>query len=98
MVWLEAGLHKMRLEVNGLRRSSSGIEERWVSVQNVAPIIEPIYPVLPVAEGQSISVSGQSTDTASDVSTLVRCWDIDPSMDSDDFGSADDDCDVIGDN
>ena len=98
MVWLEAGLHKMRLEVTDSEGASSGIEERWVSVQNVAPIIEPIPPVLPVAEGQSISVSGQSTDTASDVSTLVRCWDIDPSMDSDDFGSADDDCDVIGDN
>ena len=98
MVWLEAGLHKMRLEVTDSEGASSGIEERWVSVQNVPPTIEPIPPVLPVAEGQSISVSGTSTDTPSDLDTLVRCWDIDPSMDSDDFGSADDDCDVIGDN
>ena len=98
MVWLEAGLHKMRLEVTDSEGASSGIEERWVSVQNVPPTIEPIPPVLPVAEGQSISVSGTSTDTPSDLNTLVRCWDIDPSMDSDDFGSADDDCDVIGDN
>ena len=97
MVWLEAGLHKMRLEVTDSEGASSGIEERWVSVQNVAPTIEPIASVLPVAEGQTISVSGSSSDTASDIDTLVRCWDIDPSMDSDDIGSADDDCDVIGD-
>ena len=98
MVWLEAGLHKMRLEVTDSESASSGIEERWVSVQNVPPTIEPIAQILPVAEGESISVSGSSSDTPSDVETLVRCWDIDPSMDSDDMGSADDDCDVEGDN
>ena len=98
MVWLEAGLHKMRLEVTDSDGASSGVEERWVSVQNVPPTIEPIPSVLPVAEGQTVSVSGTSTDTPSDLDTLVRCWDIDPSMDSDDLGSADDDCDVIGDN
>ena len=98
MVWLEAGLHKMRLEVTDSEGASSGVEERWVSVQNVPPTIEPIPPVLPVAEGQTVSVSGTSSDTPSDVETLLRCWDIDPSMDSDDKGSADDDCDVIGDN
>ena len=98
MVWYEAGLHKMRLEVTDSEGASSGVEERWVNVRNVPPVIEPIPTVLPVAEGQSITVVGSSTDTPSDAGTLVRCWDIDPSMDSDDFGSADDDCDVIGDN
>ena len=98
MVWLESGLHKMRLEVTDSEGASSGVEERWVNVQNLPPTIEPISPVLPVAEGQTISVTGRSSDTPSDVSTLIRCWDIDPSMDSDDIGSADDDCDVTGDN
>ena len=98
MVWYEAGLHKMRLEVTDTEGASSGVEERWVNVRNVPPVIEPIASVLPVAEGQSISLTGSSTDTPSDADSLVKCWDIDPSMDSDDFGSADDDCDVIGDN
>ncbi len=98
MVWLESGLHKMRLEVTDSEGASSGVEERWVNVQNLPPTIEPISPVLPVAEGQTVSVTGRSSDTPSDVSTLIRCWDIDPSMDSDDIGSADDDCDVTGDN
>ena len=98
MVWLEAGLHKMRLEVTDSEGASSGVEERWVSVRNVPPIIEPIPSVLPIAEGQTISVSGSATDTPSDAETLIKCWDIDPSMDSNDIGSADDDCDVVGDN
>ena len=98
MVWEEAGLHKMRLEVSDSEGASSGVEERWVTVNNVPPVIEPLDSVLPVAEGQSITVSGSSTDTPSDIDTLVKCWDIDPSMDSDDFGSADNDCDVVGDN
>ena len=98
MVWLESGLHKMRLEVTDSEGASSGVEERWVNVQNLPPTIEPISPVLPVAEGQTVSVTGRSSDTPSDVSTLIRCWDIDPSMDSNDIGSADDDCDVTGDN
>ena len=98
MTWYEAGLHKMRLEVADSEGASSGVEERWVNVRNVPPVIMPIDSVLPIAEGQSISLSGQASDTPSDLNGLVRCWDIDPSMDSDDIGSADDDCDVIGDN
>ena len=98
MVWQEAGLHKMRLEVSDTDGASSGVEERWVTVNNVPPVIEPLASVLPVAEGQSITVSGSSSDTPSDIDSLVKCWDIDPSMDSDDFGSADSDCDVVGDN
>jgi len=98
MVWQEAGLHKMRLEVSDTDGASSGVEERWVTVNNVPPVIEPLASVLPVAEGQSITVSGSSTDTPSDIDSLIKCWDIDPSRDSDDFGSADSDCDVVGDN
>lgn len=98
MVWHEAGLHKMRLEVADSEGATSGVEERWVSVRNIPPVIEPIPSVLPIAEGQTISVSGSASDTPSDAETLVRCWDVDPSMDSNDIGSADDDCDVVGDN
>jgi len=98
MIWHEAGLHKMRLEITDSEGESSGVEERWISVANVAPTIEPLNQILPIAEGQSISVTGSSSDSSSDQETLIRCWDIDPSMDSNDIGSADDDCDVIGDN
>ena len=76
---------------------ASHIDERWINIHNVPPVIEPLVSLLPIAEGQSITIEGNATDTASDIDSLVRCWDIDPGIDSDDLGGADDDCDVRGD-
>ena len=53
--------------------------------------------MLPIAEGEEIRLTGNATDTPSDYDSLVRCWDVDPGIDSNDIGGADDDCDVIGD-
>jgi hypothetical protein len=97
MLWSEAGLHKIRLQVSDTDGESSAVEERWVNVNNVVPTIEPLDKLLPVAEGQVIKITGSANDTESDVSTLVRCWDVDPGIDSDDYGSASDDCDIRGD-
>ena len=52
---------------------------------------------MPLAEGEEVRLIGNATDTPSDYDTLIRCWDIDPGLDSNDIGGADDDCDVIGD-
>ena len=97
MMWSTSGLHTIRLEVSDTDGDSSIVNERWVNVRNVPPVIEPLVSILPIAEGQSITIIGNATDTPSDKATLVRCWDVDPGIDSDDMGGADDDCDVSGD-
>jgi hypothetical protein len=97
MMWTKAGLHTIRLEVSDTDGESSMINERWVNVRNVPPVIEPLVSILPIAEGQSITITGNATDTPSDQATLIRCWDVDPGIDSNDIGGADDDCDVEGD-
>jgi hypothetical protein len=97
MMWETAGLHRMRLEVSDSEGASSGTYERWVSVANVPPVVQPLEGVLPLAEGEEVRLVGNATDTPSDYDSLVRCWDIDPGLDSNDIGGADDDCDVIGD-
>ena len=97
MQWDTAGLHTIRLEVSDSDGEASLVEERWINIRNVPPVIQPLASLLPIAEGQSISIEGNSTDTQSDVSTLLKCWDIDPGIDSDDLGGADDDCDIAGD-
>jgi hypothetical protein len=97
MMWSTSGLHTIRLEVSDTDGDSSTVNERWVNVRNVPPVIEPLVSILPIAEGQSITITGNATDTPSDKATLVRCWDVDPGIDSDDLGGADDDCDVSGD-
>ena len=97
MQWDTAGLHTIRLEVSDSDGEASLVEERWINIRNVPPVTEPLVSLLPIAEGQSIRIEGNSTDTQSDVDTLVKCWDIDPGIDSDDLGGADDDCDITGD-
>ena len=97
MMWETSGLHRMRLEVSDTDGASSGTYERWVSVANVPPVVQPLEEVLPLAEGEEIRLVGNATDTPSDYDSLVRCWDVDPGRDSNDIGGADDDCDVKGD-
>jgi hypothetical protein len=97
MMWSTSGLHTIRLEVSDEDGEASTINERWVNVRNVPPVIEPLVSILPIAEGQSITITGNATDTPSDQASLVRCWDIDPGVDSNDIGGADDDCDIEGD-
>ena len=97
MMWETSGLHRMRLEVSDSEGASSGTYERWVSVANVPPVVQPLEGVLPLAEGEEVRLVGNATDTPSDYDSLVRCWDIDPGLDSNDIGGADDDCDIIGD-
>ena len=97
MMWETSGLHRMRLEVSDTEGASSGTYERWVSVANVPPVVQPLQQVLPLAEGEEVRLVGNATDTPSDYDTLIRCWDVDPGLDSNDIGGADDDCDVVGD-
>jgi len=97
MQWDTSGLHTIRLEVSDTDGEASRVEERWINIRNVPPTIQPLVSLLPIAEGQSITIEGNSTDTQSDIETLVKCWDIDPGIDSDDMGGADDDCDIRGD-
>ncbi len=90
------GMHVVAMEAiddDGLRtRRANG----WLMVQNVPPEIQPFGSLLPVAEDQVLSITGEYHDTASDIETLHACWDVDPSMNSDSQGSAEDDCDVEG--
>ncbi len=97
MQWSTSGLHTIRLEVSDSDGESSSVNERWINIRNVPPVIQPLVSILPIAEGQEITIVGNSTDTPSDVSTLVKCWDIDPGVDNDGIGGADDDCDFVGD-
>lgn len=97
MSWQTSGLHTIRLDVIDDDGAASSTNERWVNVRNVPPSVQPLDTILPIAEGQSITIIGNSTDTPSDLASLVKCWDVDPGIDSDGQGGASDDCDIIGD-
>ena len=56
--------------------ATSSTNERWVNIRNVPPIVQPLDSILPIAEGQTITITGNSTDTQ-DLASLVKCWDVD---------------------
>ena len=97
-MWTDAGMKTILVKAIDSEGEDSGWVERWVDVQNMEPQIEELPEVMAVAEGQSVSLSGTAWDTVSDMEDLIVCWDIDPGADTDGIGSADDDCDVIGNN
>ena len=98
MVWTDAGMKTVLVKAIDSEGDDSGWVERWVDVQNLEPQIEELPEVMAVAEGQSFTLSGKAWDTPSDMESLIVCWDTDPGADTDGIGSADDDCDVEGEN
>ncbi|MBL6883280.1 MAG: hypothetical protein ISR09_02695 [Candidatus Thalassarchaeum sp.] len=63
-------------------------------VNNIPPTIRPFSQPLPVAEDQTIEISIIVDDTMFDIESLVPCYDLDPSSNSDSIGNASDDCDL----
>ena len=63
MDWETSGLHTIRLDVTDDDGATSATNERWVNIRNVPPVVQPLDSVLPIAEGQSITITGNSTDT-----------------------------------
>lgn len=96
VAWTRSGRNVLQLEVVDDDSQTSGIIEAWIQVENVIPAVEDLPSILPIAEGQSLQVSAVYSDTESDIDNIVACWDVDPSIDSDGAGSADDDCDIVG--
>jgi len=95
-MWTTAGEHRIQVELFDDDGASGGMENRTITVINVPPVVPAIEPPLPIAEDQDVSLSGGATDTASDADNLTLCWDLYPETNTDDNGSADDDCDIEG--
>ena len=81
MSWQTSGLHTIRLDVTDNDGATSSTNERWVNIRNVPPVVQPLDTILPIAEGQSVTITGNSTDTPSDLPSLTKCWDVDPGID-----------------
>ena len=92
----ESGMHTVSLDVYDDDNASTGVVRGWIEVSNVAPWIEPFDDLLPIGEDQILTVTAGFGDSPSDVDSLVACWDLDPMVNSDETGAADDDCDIEG--
>ncbi|RAH14211.1 MAG: hypothetical protein CMB56_006060 [Methanobacteriota archaeon] len=98
VIWPLSGEYTISSDVADDNSMRSPEEVRWIKVQNVEPVVEITSEISDAGESMPITLSGISTDTESDLELLISCWDIDPSVNSDGNGSANDDCDYEGNN
>ena len=94
--WSTKGPHVIVMQAFDDDGETSGTVSGWVMVHNVAPTIEPYENPLPLWEDGRALFTLEYSDSASDMDSLVACWDLDPFINLDQEGSSDDDCDVVG--
>ena len=94
--WEKSGEYTISLDVVDDNSVRSPEEVRWIKVNNIEPTIEITSTISTVGEGMPITLTGEASDSPSDIDSLITCWDIDPSVNSNDNGSASDDCDYEG--
>ncbi len=95
--WSLSGEYTISVDVLDDDSMRSPEEVKWIKVNNVMPHVEITSTQITVGESMPLTLTGEASDTSSDRGLLVRCWDIDPSENSDQNGSSDDDCDYEGD-
>ena len=94
--WTESGTHVIAMEVVDDDGATSGVVNAWVTVANVPPTVADITRPFPVGEDMDVTLTGEYSDTESDLEGLTVCWDVDFGVDLDDNGDSMDDCDVTG--
>jgi hypothetical protein len=67
-----------------------------VDISNVPPSISSLGSDVPVFEDDSITLSVEVEDTASDMDSLTVCWDSDARIDSNSDGNMLNDCEMQG--
>ncbi|MDG1551047.1 MAG: hypothetical protein P8Q95_04905, partial [Candidatus Poseidoniaceae archaeon] len=94
--WPESGIHNISVVAYDNDNSQSEIRTGIVNITNVPPTIESLGATQPIFEDDDITFTAVVTDTASDVDSLVVCWDLSPMVDGDSDGIKDNDCDETG--
>ena len=94
--WAENGPHVIVMQAFDDDGETSGTVSGWVMVHNIAPSISTFDEPLPLWEDARTLFTLEYSDSASDMESLVACWDLDPFINLDQEGSSDDDCDITG--
>ena len=94
--WPDSGLHNISVVAYDNDNSQSQIRTGIVNITNVPPTIESLGSTQPIFEDDDITFTAVVSDTASDVDSLIVCWDLSPMVDGDSDGISDNDCDETG--
>ena len=94
--WPSSGLHTLTVVAYDNDNVKSTIRSGVVNISNLPPTIEPLGSTQPIFEDNNITFTAEVADTASDLDSLVVCWDLDSLADADEDGNTDNDCDING--
>jgi len=94
--WPTSGLHTLTVVAYDNDNVKSEVRSGIVNITNVAPSIASLGSTQPIFEDNNITFTAEVDDTASDVESLVVCWDLDSLADDDGDGFTDNDCEING--
>ena len=94
--WNTSGIHTLQVRAFDSDGATSAIQSGQVLIHNVAPTVTGLPGNTPVFEEDNLTLEVIPEDTASDMETLVVCWDFDATIDADNDGTANNDCELNG--
>ena len=94
--WGTDGPHLIRVRAIDTDGASSEFREANIMIHNVAPSITGLPGNTPIFEDDPLNLSVTVSDTASDIDSLEVCWDFDATVDVDNDGDMQNDCEMNG--
>ena len=94
--WTTSGIHNISVVAYDDDGAQSMIKTAQISIRNVAPSISGLGSDIPIYEDANVTFTALVDDTASDIDSLVVCWDMDATVDSDSDGDLVNDCEMEG--
>ncbi|MDP6870422.1 MAG: PKD domain-containing protein [Candidatus Poseidoniaceae archaeon] len=93
--WSTSGIHQIRVFATDNDGVTSSNVMGYVNVINVAPELEVLPVQRSIGEDEMLNLTSNANDVA-DQDDLIYCWDVMSSVDGDQNGIMNDDCDVTG--
>ena len=94
--WNTSGSHTLQVRAFDSDGATSAIQSGELMIHNVPPTVTGLPGNTPVFEEDNLTLEVVPNDTASDMDTLVICWDFDATIDSDNDGTMNNDCELNG--
>ena len=94
--WNTSGTHQILVQAFDADGASSELRQATITVHNLPPTVSGLPGSTPVFEDENVNLTVTPSDTPSDMTSLRTCWDLDSTVDSDNDGTRNNDCDQEG--